>query len=105
MTVRYQDTYLTLDDDGLTIRAYYFPYGAKRILYADIQRVERYTLSFWTGKGRIWGGSHRYWLHLDPKRPAKTDAWILHLHSQYVCPVVTPDDPAAFEAALTPPAP
>lgn len=100
MAIHYRDTYLTLDDDGITIRAYYFPFGDKRILYSDIDRVEHHKMTFFTGKTRIWGGNHRYWLHLDPKRPFKDRAWILHLSSSSVHPVLTPDDPEAFSAAL-----
>ncbi|MBV8350518.1 MAG: hypothetical protein JOZ49_24320, partial [Mycolicibacterium sp.] len=69
----YADGTLSLDERGLTIRRYYFPWaGAKRISYDGVVRVEVRPMNWLTGKGRLWGTAiPRYWLPLDMRRPAK----------------------------------
>jgi hypothetical protein len=41
----------------------------------------------------------RYWASLDPRRPGKTTALILDTGAG-ILPFITPDDPAAVEAAI-----
>ncbi|MGH2864990.1 MAG: hypothetical protein ACRDJX_07035 [Solirubrobacteraceae bacterium] len=54
-----------------------------------------------TGRGRIWGTANpRYWANLDPARPRKRVGFVLDL-GRPVRPFLTPDDPDAFEAALS----
>ena len=93
MSVLYEDSYVTCDDEGLTIRRYYFPFGAKRIPYSRIQGVDEKEMGTWTGKWRIWGSSWpSHWFHFDPTRPRKTKALVID-KGDYVRAVVTPDDP------------
>jgi hypothetical protein len=90
----YSDSCLILDEDGLTIRRYYFPLGSeKRISYADIRGVQTETMNWWTGKGRWWGtGDPRGWLPLDLRRHRK-DTLLVFDVGQRVKPCVSPDDP------------
>jgi hypothetical protein len=96
----YQDRRLEISDDTLTIRAYYLPGLPKRIPLAAIRAVSRAELSRLRGKGRIWGTANPgYWANLDPGRIHKSVAFLVDA-GKSVKPFLTPDDPAAFEAAL-----
>lgn len=95
----YEDGFIGCDVGGVTIRRYY-PWGAKRIPWSRVQSVERFELTAAQGRGRIWGTtSPRYWCNLDPARPGKRVGFVLHT-GRPVRPVVTPDDPDGFEAAV-----
>lgn len=100
MSTIYEDRWITCTRVAIRIRAYYFPWGAKRIPYDTIRSVQRVSIGALTGRGRIWGTANpRYWANLDPRRPKKETALILDL-GRRVRPFLTPDDPDAFEAAL-----
>lgn len=90
----YEDTGLRLDEDGITIRRYYFPWaGAKRIAYTKIRGVKAKPMSWARGKGRIWGAfDPRYWYPLDPRRARKQTLLILHV-GRLVRPCITPEVP------------
>ncbi|HZD15814.1 MAG TPA: hypothetical protein VE196_11970 [Pseudonocardiaceae bacterium] len=66
-SVLYDDGRCLLDEDGLTLRHYYFPFGtSKRISYGQIQEFRAQSMTWLTGKGRGWGTSNPgYWLPLD----------------------------------------
>lgn len=92
--VRYDDGSLVLDDQGLTIRRYYFPCaGDKRLWYRDVRRVEVRAMNWLTGKGRLWGTADpRYWLPLDPRRPRKSTLLCFDV-GRGIKPCVSPGDP------------
>ncbi len=99
-TASYQDPLIVIHDGTLTIQRYYLPAGAKRIPLTAITGVEQYAMTHWTGKWRIWGTTFgRWWFNLDIGRPHKQQAFVIDL-GRRVKPVLTPDDPGAFRAAL-----
>lgn len=95
MTALYEDPGLTLDDDGITINRYYFPFAtSKRIAYDDIVGIKAQSMSWATGKGRFWGATDpRYWFPLDIHRGRKSTLLILDV-GRRVRACVTPEDPA-----------
>ncbi len=99
----YSDKRIVCDAQGLTIRHYHFPVGSsKRITWSQLRRVSKLDMGTGVngGRWRIWGsGDLRHWFNLDPQRPKKRWAYILDLGA-FVRPVITPDDPAAFEREL-----
>ena len=97
----YDDGAIVCGPDHLEIHSYYFPFGTKVISYdriRDLQRVEiRGPMS---GQWRIWGtGNPRYWANLDLKRPKKKVGFVVDL-ARWVSPLVTPEDPDAFESVI-----
>jgi hypothetical protein len=95
MTKLYEDRRILCDDDGITIRNYYFPLGKKRIAYSDIRGFDQLKIGVLTGRYRIWGaGDPRYWFHLDATRPSKSKAVVID-KGDWVKAVLTPDDPDA----------
>jgi hypothetical protein len=92
--VGYDDGSVLLDEDGVTLRRYYFPVGAsKRIPYRRIRRVWGQPMGWSTGKGRGWGSAHPgYWLPLDLRRPRKRTLVVLDVGG-VVKPAFSPDDP------------
>jgi len=95
VTKLYEDRRILCDDDGITIRNYYFPLGKKRIAYSDIRAFDQKRIGVLTGRYRIWGaGDPRYWFHLDTTRPGKSKAVVID-KGDWVKAVLTPDDPDA----------
>jgi hypothetical protein len=100
MSEEYADPRIETTMEGLRIKHYYLPFGDKRIGWDEIHSVGRVEIGGLRGRFRIWGTANpRYWANLDPGRPRKKQGFILDLGST-VRPFITPDDPAAFEAAL-----
>lgn len=96
----YHDRWIECTPDEVRIRAYYFPWGTKRIPYDRLKGMRRVATSLARGQGRIWGTSNpKYWASLDPKRPTKNVAFVLDL-GRMVHPFLTPDDPGAFDAVV-----
>jgi hypothetical protein len=96
----YADPRLEADAAGLRIRHYYLPFGDKRIGWDALRSVGRVEIGPLRGRLRIWGTANpRYWANLDPGRLRKRRGYALDL-GRTVHPFVTPDDPAAFEAAI-----
>jgi hypothetical protein len=97
----YDDGAIVCGADELRIHCYYFPFGAKRVPYTRIRALRRIEITgVGSGKWRLWGTANpRYWANLDTKRPRKTAGFIIDV-GRRVSPVVTPDDPEAFETVL-----
>ena len=100
-SVLYDDGKVLLDDDGITLRHYYFPvFAAKRIRYSRIRSVETREMNWMTGRGRSWGTADpRYWLPLDRERQSKYTLVILDL-GKVVHPAFTPDEPERVVALI-----
>jgi hypothetical protein len=101
MSSDYEDSRIECTADGLRIRGYYLPWASKQIPYATVRSIRRVNMGALTGRARIWGtGNPRYWANFDPKRPRKRVGFVLDV-GRTVRPFLTPDDPDAFEAALS----
>lgn len=88
------------DGIGIGIGGYYLPWGARQIAYSSLRGIERVDLSAARGRGHIWGTANPgYWANVDPTRPRKATGFVLDL-GRRVWPLVTPDDPDAFEAVV-----
>jgi hypothetical protein len=99
--VSYDDGRVACTDDALVIRLYYFPFGDKRIPYANIGQVRRAALTGMGGRYRLWGsGDFIHWANYDPDRPKKSVALIVSISGRHTRPVITPDDPDAVAAEL-----
>ena len=95
----YDDGKVSCTDQGLVIRHYYFPSGAKHIPYSAIREARRVPLGP-MGRWRIHGsGDLVHWFSFDARRPRKGSAIVIHLDGR-VRPVVTPDDPDRAAAVL-----
>jgi hypothetical protein len=97
----YEDAGLLLDNDGITIRRYYFPFAtAKRISYSAIQGIKAEPISWKSGKGRFWGASDpRYWFPLDIHRGKKPTLLVIDV-GRRVKACITPEDPDRVIALL-----
>jgi hypothetical protein len=97
----YDDGTIVCGSDRLEIRSYYFPFGTKTVSYSQIQGLQRIEITgVWSGKWRLWGtGNPRYWANLDRKRPKKKVGFVVDLGGR-ISPIVTPDEPDAFESTL-----
>lgn len=100
MAEDYNDGIVSCDAEGVVIRGYYFPWGAKRVSYGETRGLERVSMGALTGRWRIWGTANlSLWANLDTKRPRKKIGFILDAGKR-VRPFVTPDDPDAFDSVV-----
>ena len=101
MTDTYDDGAIVCGPERLEIHSYYFPFGTKTVPYPQIQGLQRIAITgVWSGKWRLWGtGNPRYWANLDRKRPKKKVGFVVDL-GRKVSPILTPDNPDAFESTL-----
>ena len=100
MSVEYEDTQISCTADGIAIRGYYIPWGTKRIGYDSIRWIQRVNIGWLTGRSRLWGTSNlARWTNFDRHRPFKTIGFDLDIGGP-VRPLLTPDDPDAFERAV-----
>jgi hypothetical protein len=76
------------------------PWGTKHIPYPSIRSIVRVNLGALTGRARRWGTSNPgRWASFDPRRATKSVGFDLQLGGP-VKPLITPDDPDAFETAV-----
>lgn len=89
----YDDGLVRLDDAGVTLRHYYFPFATKKFVpYHRIRAVDTAVLGNWNGRWRLWGAPWiDQWLPLDVMRPKKDTAVVLTI--RHISPIFTPDDP------------
>ena len=100
MALEYEDRWIRCTSEGIEVRGYYFPWGTKHIPYGSIRSIQRVNLGALTGQGRVWGTANpTRWASFDPRRPGKQVGFDLQL-SGPVKPLITPDDPDAFETAV-----
>ncbi len=97
----YDDGKIVCSLDRLEIHSYYFPFGTKSVPYRQIKGLQRMEITgLMSGKWRLWGtGNPRYWANLDTKRPKKKAGFVVDL-GRKISPIVTPDEPDAFESVL-----
>ena len=99
---QYEDTSITLDEDGVTIKNYRRPGDTKRIAYQTIRSFEPFEMGFWSGRHRLVGigfGRPRNWFQWDRDRKNKLTAISIDVGKR-ILPTVTPDDPDAVARIL-----
>ena len=97
----YDDGKIVCGPDQMEIHSDYLPSGTKTVPYPQIQGLQRIEINgVWSGKWRLWGtGNWHYWANRDTRRPKKKAGFVVDL-GRKVNPIITPDDPDAFESVL-----
>ncbi len=87
----YQDKFLTITNDDITINSYYMWYPMKKkINFSKIKRIELINLTLFTGRFKFWGLTYlMYWYHMDSTRYFKTECIVLDLGT-CIKPALTP---------------
>jgi hypothetical protein len=74
----YSDRLVEITDDSILLRGYYFPFGGRRISFADISLINVEAASLWNGKYRLYGsGDLGTWFPLDWQRPSRHKLFFL----------------------------
>lgn len=70
----YEDKYVRIKEDDLTLFWYYFPFGQNKIIkFSEIKEIKIEELGVFTGKYRLWGMDLNFhWYPLDNLRFRKT---------------------------------
>jgi hypothetical protein len=72
MSSSYKDKLIEVSDEAVTFRHYYFPFGNRRVSFAQIERVHVGPPSGRAVSWRLFGTSDgRTWFPLDWKRPTR----------------------------------
>ncbi|MCJ0904496.1 PH domain-containing protein [Rhodococcus sp. ARC_M6] len=96
----YEDRTLRIDNQGVTIRHYYFPFVSKFVPYSQIESVDLGIMSWLSGRLRIWGTTDfSSWYSLDLSRQWKETAVVLTLTGR-VTPSFSPKDADRVDAEI-----
>ncbi|BAH31267.1 hypothetical protein RER_05590 [Rhodococcus erythropolis PR4] len=96
----YEDRTVRIDDQGVTIRHYYFPFVSKFVPYSQIESVDLGVMSWLSGRLRIWGTTDfSSWYSLDLSRPWKETAVVLTLAGRGA-PSFSPKDADRVETEI-----
>lgn len=99
--ILYEDRTVRLDDRGVTIRHFYFPFVSRFLPYEKIEYVQNAALPDIGGRWRIWGtGDFSHWYSLDLLRPRKHTAIVLEIWG-YGTPAFTPRDPDTVASIIS----
>ncbi|REK78066.1 hypothetical protein DVG80_32690 [Rhodococcus erythropolis] len=99
-TAIYEDGTVRLNEDGVTIRHYYFPFVGKFVPYSQIETVDLGVMSWLGGRLRVWGTTDfGSWFSFDLRRPWKDTAVVLSLEGGGA-PAFTPADPSVVNAEI-----
>lgn len=71
--ILYEDKFVKITDNDLTIFWYYFPFGNNKIIsLKDIKNIELEELTLLKGKYKLWGMNlNLIWFAMDFKRPKR----------------------------------
>ena len=79
----YSDKLIEIRENLIIIRNYYFPFGAKKIYWNDIENIIAYKPSLLTGKYRYWGtGDFHTWFPPD-NRLKRDKIFIIKLKNKW----------------------
>lgn len=68
--VLYSDSLVEITQDAICFKAYYFPFGSKRVRFSDIDHVTAEKPSLLNGQYKLHGtGDFMTWFPRDWKRP------------------------------------
>ena len=98
----YDDDAVCLDDQGITIKNYFYPGHRRFIAYETIRSAALIELGRWSGRHRLVGIGFRrprHFFHWDRKRSTKTHAIDLHT-GRRTRTVITPTDPGSVLEAV-----
>ena len=99
--VIYSDSLIELTEDSILLRNYYFPFGAKRVHFSEIDHVVLCKPTLWTGKYRFYGtGDFRTWFALDWSRTSRERIFVLRPKRGWWRMGFTTEDCAAVEGVL-----
>jgi hypothetical protein len=99
--VLYSDHLVEISAETILFRRYYFPFGAKRLRFSDIERVVVQEPSFATGKYRLQGSAGLHtWFPMDLYRPRRSKIFCMILRGKKHRIGFTVEDEAAVEHIL-----
>ena len=99
--ILYADRLVDITSEGIVLRHYYYPAGAKRVKFDEAEYIEARKLTAWTGGWRIWGsGDFRTWWPADLNRPSRDTAFLLVRKGKWTRIAFTVEDPAAVREVL-----
>lgn len=76
--ILYADRLVEISDEAILFRDYYFPFGTRRVAFADIERIQARPATLMTGKWRVWGtGDFVTWFPADWYRPSRDTVFLL----------------------------
>jgi hypothetical protein len=81
----YEDSLVSINNEEIIFKMYYFPFGKKRVTLSDVKYIETKTPTLLNGKWRIWGtGDFITWFPCDSSRPIRDTIFIAHIKNRIV---------------------
>ncbi len=99
--VLYDDSLVEITPEAICFKNYYFPFGAKRVPFAEIAQVTEEKPRLLNGRYRIQGSSDlRTWFPRDWHRPARPEIFFAHLRGSSRSIGFTVEDAGQVEQIL-----
>lgn len=97
----YSDSLVEITQEVICFKSYYFPFGDKRVRFADIDQVTTAKPSLLNGQYRIQGsGDLRTWFPRDWRRPLRSEIFFARLRGSSRCIGFTVEDAGLVEQIL-----
>jgi len=98
----YYDSLISITDDEIVFKLYYFPTGKKKVVsLTNIERIMVKPPTLWSGKWRLFGtGNFKTWFPADYNRPRRDRIFIAILKDQWIDIGFTVEDADSVEKML-----
>ncbi len=99
--VLYSDRLVEMTQEAICFKSYYFPFGAKRVRFSDIDRITVEKPSLLNGQYKIQGtGDLQTWFPRDWKRPSRAVVFFARLRGSSRCIGFTVEDAGQVKQIL-----
>ena len=99
--VLYSDRLVEMTQEAICFKSYYFPFGDKRVRFADINSITTEKPGLLNGRYRIQGSSNlRTWFPRDWRRPARPEIFLARLRGSSRCIGFTVEDAGQVKQIL-----
>jgi hypothetical protein len=89
----YADALVEIDEEAIVLKRYVFPFGSRRVRFADVQRVTVETPRLLNGRWRLWGAnSFRTWFPFDLRRPFREAIFFIEVSNRWTTIGFTAED-------------
>lgn len=97
----YSDGLLEITDEAIVLKRYYFPWGARRVAFENVECITSEKPTWRNGKWRVWGtGTFRTWFPLDWRRSSRDRLFFIHLSTSALRIGFTAEDSGRVLAIL-----
>ena len=80
----YRDKLVEIDNEAILFRWYYFPVGAKKVKFSEVEYVLEKEPTVWNGRWKLHGGGFTMWFPADFDRPSRDKIFLMKLKKKWI---------------------